>query len=681
MPDDYLHRAPFVRILIPYMVGIFTGSFLKESVFLFIFLIMLFLLVVIRIINHHPGYSRNLWSGALTGMFILFAGISGMLIRHKAEIRQDKPPYMALLMERPVAKAGSFRAEAILIPIGTEGNARNSREKIVVGFEKDSMVATLAPGERILFRRSPFPIRNQGNPFEFDYKGFMRRQGIERQAFLKSGEWKKVGPDKKFRLRILAEKTRDKLLEVYLRSGLKGPEFEILSALTLGYRKLLDQDILDAFKRTGSMHVLAVSGLHVGIVFVVFRFVFGFLRRKKAGKVIYLLLAVTGLWMYAFLTGLSPSVIRSALMFSLVLTGENLRKRSNIYNTLAASAFIMLTINPDLLFDVGFQLSFAAVTGIVYFQPRISLLIRPSSKIAACFVNLLAVTISAQIATFPFTCFYFQQFPVYFWLANFFVVPGAFLLIIMGVLILIISPFPAVAEFFAGITGGIAGFMFSLLQFIENLPCSMITGFRFTAFSLVFSIGAIIALILFIQFRKPAYLKGVFLMLSGFFLAEALTKVLVANHSEVIVYRYPQPVVHLITGRNSYLLASCQTLTVNFPEWQTKNVNSHFRLKNAVMVPLESDYTDRVLTKKGCAISFCGFSIWVCDRDHRADPFIKHALVIVPPGISYSASGDCKGTIVRYAYQSPEYKDQENNYFLWDQGAWREKIRFPVKKY
>ncbi len=676
MSTDYLHRAPFVRILIPFVAGIITGSFVKESILLFVFLMMLVLLLAIRIVNHQPGYIRNLWSGALTGMFFFLTGISGLLVRHRTEIRHDKPHYLATLLERPVAKAGSFRAEALLIHFGTDEAAGVGREKIIVGFEKDSMVAELVPGDRILFKRSPFPIRNQGNPYEFDYKGYMRHHGIERQVFLKVNEWKRAGSDNKFRLRVMAEKTRDKLLELYNRSGLEGPEFEILSALTLGYRKSLDQDILDAFKGTGSMHVLAVSGLHVGIIFVVFRFVFGFLRRKKAGRAIYLLLAVTGLWMYAFLTGLSPSVMRSALMFSVVLAGESLKRRSNIYNTLAASAFIMLTINPDLLSDVGFQLSYAAVTGIVYFQPRISSLVRPSSKIAGYFVDLLAVTISAQIATFPFTCFYFQQFPVYFWLANFFVVPGAFLFILMGVLILVGSPCPAVAELLAGITGWMVGIMFSLLQFIEDLPGSMITGFHFTAFSLAFSIGAILALVLFIQFRKSACLKGVVLMLSGFFLADALTKMAVANHSEVIVYRYPQPVVHLIAGRNNYLLAPGLTLAGDFPEWETKAVAAHFRLKEAVVVPLESDYSDRLLSKKGEIISFCGMYIRVCGRDHPACPTIHTDLIIVPPDSNFRETGDCKGTIVRYAHRSKNYKSLENNHFVWDEGVWRGRLRY-----
>jgi hypothetical protein len=189
------------------------------------------------------------------------------------------------------------------------------------------------------------------------------------------------------------------------------------------------------------------------------------------------------------------------------------------------------------------------------------------------------------------------------------------------------------------------------------------------------------SLVLFIEFRKKVFLKVVTLMVSGFFLSDALTKVAAANHSEVIVYRYPQPVVHLITGRNNYLLAPAGTLTGNFPERETNAVTAHFRLKETVVVPLESDYSDQLLLKKGDVISFGGMAILVCIRDRPSGLSVFPELIIVPPGSNVRETGDFKGTIVRYAYRSQNYKNLKNNHFVWEQGAWRGKIRNPVEKY
>ena len=177
------------------------------------------------------------------------------------------------------------------------------------------------------------------------------------------------------------------------------------------------------------MHVLAVSGLHVGIIFFILNFLLTPLNRNKRLLKIKLFLLVGALWFYAFLTGLSPSVMRSCTMFSFIVVGENLNKRTNIYNTLAASAFLLMLINPLIIFGAGFQLSYIAVISIVFFQPRLAALVAVKNRILKYVWDLFTVSVAVQIGTAPISIFYFHQFPVYFWLSNFIVIPGAALIL------------------------------------------------------------------------------------------------------------------------------------------------------------------------------------------------------------------------------------------------------------
>ncbi len=238
--------------------------------------------------------------------------------------------------------------------------------------------------------------------------------------------------DPVFRLTVYAEKTRDYLLGIYSQNGLAGPEYEILSALTLGYKKSMDAEIKQVFSATGAAHVLAVSGLHVGIVYMVFNLFFGFLRRQKATRYPFLFLAVLFLWGFAFITGLSPSVQRSALMFTVVLIGENLHRPANIYNTLASSASLLLVVNPNLVLDVGFQLSYAAVLGIVYFQPIVAGIFRFTSKAGSYLWGLFAVSVAAQMTTFPLFMLLFSPVSGLFLDVEFYCDPGGFSLYIPG---------------------------------------------------------------------------------------------------------------------------------------------------------------------------------------------------------------------------------------------------------
>lgn len=207
------------------------------------------------------------------------------------------------------------------------------------------------------------------------------------------------------------------------RSGIKIDNVHLIGSISFGARDDVDKDTIQSFTNTGVIHVLAVSGMNVGLIYIVLDFLFRFLKSGRAGSFIHTLLMITGIWGYTIITGMSASILRAAVMFTFVIVGNSLRRNSNIINSLAVSAFILIAYNPAIIRDVGFQLSYAALLSIVVIQPYIYKLIffrnMPADKVWL----LLSVTFAAQLGTLPFTLLYFHQFPVYFWLANLIVVP------------------------------------------------------------------------------------------------------------------------------------------------------------------------------------------------------------------------------------------------------------------
>jgi competence protein ComEC len=260
------------------------------------------------------------------------------------------------------------------------------------------------------------------------------------------------------------------LLDIFRRFGIAGDEFAVLAALTVGYTDALQPDLRASYSATGAMHILSVSGLHVGIVYVVIAFLLGFLDKSVRKKILKAVLIVSFLWIYAFITGLSPSVVRSTLMFTFVAVGAALERKTHIYNTVFMSAFFMLLVNPDFLFDVGFQLSYAAVLSIVFFQRPFSNLLPVNNKLLRWLRDLLTVSVAAQLGTMPFTLYYFHQFPNYFLLTNLVAIPLSTIVIYLAMLLLLVSFVPYLSVGVAFLLKGSLWLLNYLIVWIENLP-------------------------------------------------------------------------------------------------------------------------------------------------------------------------------------------------------------------
>ena len=256
------------------------------------------------------------------------------------------------------------------------------------------------------------PIKNSGNPGAFNYQRYAAFQGIYHNVFLKDKDWQVVPGNTKNWFYDFVYSARAYVLSVLRNTIHTGKdELGIAQALLIGYTNDLDKDLVQAYSNTGVVHIIAISGMHLGLIYVLLLWIFTKMPLINKSKLVQLILILTCLWLFAFLTGASPSVLRAAVMFSCIAIGKNLKKDVSIFTSLAASALILLCFNPYYLWAVGFQLSYLAVIGIVVFQKPIYNCLYIKNKWIDKVWQLMAVSTAAQLLTFPLCIYYFHQFP------------------------------------------------------------------------------------------------------------------------------------------------------------------------------------------------------------------------------------------------------------------------------
>ncbi len=346
-------------------------------------------------------------------------------------------------------------------------------------------------------------IPEPGNPGQFNYSEYMARQQVYGQAFLDSAAVKWVHRESVLSLDMLALTIREQLISD-MRGYFNDDEaLQIAQALLLGVKKDMSDDLRAAYATAGATHVLAVSGLHVGIVYLLLLRLFGGLRRYKYGKFIFVGCVIVCIWLYAMITGMSASVFRSATMFTILALGELSGNDRNIYNTLGIAAFILLLYHPPYLFDLGFQFSYLAVFGIVYFFPKIHRLWHPSQRLLKYAWSATCVSISAQIAVAPLSIYYFHQFPTYFVLTNLVVVLFAFAVLLIGLPMIVIGTvLPEVALFLAFPLEVLIMLLNTLIRGVESLPGSSVTGIAITMSQVLWLYGSLAMLLWSMQFRR-----------------------------------------------------------------------------------------------------------------------------------------------------------------------------------
>ena len=358
--------------------------------------------------------------------------------------------------------------------------------KALLNVKKDSLQTQL-PIDAIYTTALPLvDVKKPLNPDQFSYKDYLEKQQVHYQLYADHTNLLQL-QNKTHTLFGYAAKLRHHINSKLNPYQYTNDQLSIINALILGQRQNITKEVYDNYTNAGAIHILAVSGLHVGIILLILNLVFKPIERLKNGKFYKTLILVILLWTYALIAGGSASIIRATTMFSIVAIGINLKRPTNIYNTLAVSVFILLLIKPNFLFDVGFQLSYAAVIAIVSFQPILEKLWTPKYKIVTLLWQTLTVTVSAQFGIIPISLYYFHQFPSLFWLSNLIVIPFLSIILGLGLLVITLALFGLPKTLLSDAFGMVINWMNSFFGWISSQEDFLIIDIPFTVAQVIVS--------------------------------------------------------------------------------------------------------------------------------------------------------------------------------------------------
>jgi len=563
-----LKQFPFLRLLIPLIAGIISNHLIIENKLnfplQFISTLTFILILTLCFLNSRFNYKFR-WLWGLLLIITIFLSSSLLTYSHRyleysntLINKSDKPNYFKILITEPIEiKEKSVKLIAKLKSLKKTEKWEKTYGNAIIYIEKDSLSEKIKYGDELVLFTKFQEIREPQNPFQFNYKRYLSNKKIFYQSYIKNGKWKKISYGNGNIIKSFSIEIRQILLDILDKNNIKGQEYAVISAVLLGQTDKIDPDLYRTYINSGAVHVLAVSGMHVGIIFLTLNTLLSFFDKMKNGRIIKGILLIVVIWFYALLTGLSPSVVRASTMITFIVVGKSLNRSYNIYNIICASAFILLLYNPLLLFEIGFQLSFLAVAGIIIFYEELYKNLTPKNIIIDKLWAVTCVSISAQLATAPISTFYFNQFPNYFLFSNILVFIFSSLIIYAGILVLALSFFKFLSNLIAVILVFLIKKFNYGLSFIENIPYSVTSSINISSFEVLSIYFLIIYLFLFFNKRNFLYLKFALFSIIVIQLVDLSRAISYINQKKIIIYSLPiNQNIEFVYGREALILSN-----------------------------------------------------------------------------------------------------------------------------
>ena len=576
---------PIMKLLVPLLFGIYAAKLSHFSGVSLDIVSILFLLIVLSLIIVFAFFGRNnfLLNPLVYLAFFLF-GYS----RYFAKYERIQPAYFAnhqaegyVGVVKDLKHAGKFlRANVDIQEALSDWGKHHSIGEMHV-YVDTLELQTLTIGDKVLFAAEINEIVNSGNPGDFDAQSYWNNAGIYHQAFLSADQLvvMEKGTDP-----IPLFKTLNQKLNQLLAENLSGDALSVTKGVLLGDKSDIRIELKDAFSGAGAMHLLAVSGLHVGIFLVIISwFMTTFFHKLPKWSVLTILLIL--LWTYAGITGFSASVNRSVTMFSFVAFAMVYGKHYSSINGLLASGFILLVINPAFLFDIGFQLSYMAMLGIFLFSDHITRIFFTKVWLLKKVWSGTAVALAAQLGTFPITLYYFHQFPNYFLLTNIGLMVFSGVLLGVGLGLIVVGAVPWVAPVVAFVLSMIATGLILFIQWINDLPFSVTKGIQIEPYE-VWLIYLIIGLLFWslVMGRKRIF-KTVLLFSFIGFLYQAINYHEKYFRIEVILLNTSSPTFFIRDGKRGALVVFSKREDIaSKMEFQRKSLETYYGSQVEVVV-------------------------------------------------------------------------------------------------
>ncbi len=551
---------PFARLLISFAAGIIIQWYLRVAVAFWFTLLAVSLLLFI-LFFFLPLVARYRLATSIGSVVVLLFLCCGAITTFKNDIRNNdhwigRIPaahtcYQVTLDENGVEKASSCKAIASLDAVIINNQKQKAAGKIILYFSKDPLSKQLTEGTVIFFNRPLQEIKSAGNPGGFDYNRYCLFQHITHQVYLAPRDYAVSTDAPVAFLSAFINAIRKKTLSI-IRTYIPGEkEKGLAEALLIGYKDDLDKTLVQSYSNTGVVHIIAISGLHLGLIYWLLVQLLKPLQRKKYTSWLRPVIIIAALWIFSILAGAQPSVLRSAVMFTCIILGECLRRRSSIYNSLAASAFVLLCYNPFWLWDVGFQLSYAAVLSIVIFMKPVYNRLYIKNKMLDFIWKMSAVTIAAQVLTAPLGIFHFHQFPVYFLLTNLVAVPVSSLIVLGEILLCAVYFIHPVAMVVGRLLYFLTWCMDTWVERMEGLPFSLWDGLQINILQTLLLLVAICFLSYWLFQKQKSGLIAALVLLSGFVSLRTLSFMQAQQQEKIIVYNIPRiKAIDIIRGRN-----------------------------------------------------------------------------------------------------------------------------------
>ncbi len=474
----------------------------------------------------------------------------------------DKTNLITVTLQEPLtAKTNSYKAMAKLESVLVNGKWVMVKGNVLLYFKKDSIDPALQYGSQIIIQKKLQPITNSGNPGAFDYKQYCAFQDIHYQVYLQPKEYTATGQLNTSFLTQLLINARNNVLSLFKKWVPGQIESGVAEALLIGYRDDLDKDLVRSYSNTGVVHIIAISGLHLGMIYGLLLLFLNPFRKFKWIRFAKPLIILTVIWGFTLLAGAVPSILRSAVMFSFIVIGESLGRRTNIYNTLAASAFCLLVFNPYFFWDVGFQLSYTAVLSIVLFMKPIYKCFYFKNKLLNSIWQLNAITLSAQILTLPIILYYFHQFPNLFLFTNFIAVPLSGFILYGELLLLVVCKIPILNVYTGKTVSFLITQMNGVIERTDRLPYAVTNNIRINSVQTILLYFAICYFAWWLIKKQTRGLVISIGFLIPFFALNTIQLINLKNQHKLIVYNIPQKKAMDILEGNEFLFLGDPSLT------------------------------------------------------------------------------------------------------------------------
>lgn len=624
---------PFLRILFPFVTGIAASlqfGFFKN--FHVVFFISLFCLLATFLFQqfYKPALylKKGLYIISINCFLFLLAFESLYLYKatsyathYSHYVVRDAQNIAGVIEDMPVATGKFTKVPFRITSIKNNSGWHTVNGKTIIYVRNDTSAAAteLAIGNTLLLKAKLGYVNAPQNPDEFDYKTFLEEKNIYHVIYAKPAEMclmseKTTG----FSIAQSGARIKAKVVSVLRHHGLSQEAFSICSALLVGYDDEIDSSVMQSFSHSGTLHILSVSGMHTGVLFAILMWIFAKVDKYERYEKLKCFCVILSLFLFVLITGFSPSVLRAALMLTLVIVGKTFYRNGNSYNTLLLSAFILLLFNPYLIKDVGFLLSYFAVFGIIYFYPTLQKIYVFENSILQWLWSGALVSVAATLFTLPITLYFFHQFPIWFILSNAIIIPISMVLMAGAVALVCLSKIVVISAILVYLINASTSIMLWLAQLTDKPGIGYMDFISFSKTDALFCSALILLFLVVIvskQYKHVLYLGGLCIVWLCFSIANSYTE---SRQKELVLFH--------VKHQSVFALRNGQTIYINLNNISDKEFQRYvkpylLRFPNLRMVETKTNLVKSAhaaigfINHEGIALPAGDIKHWVVSND------------------------------------------------------------------